>query len=251
MGSYRHPVHAGNAGDVWKHLILGEAASFMLNEEGLTRYSESHSGEPDHLLESDGQWLDGIGRIWPKRAMLDQFSYIRVLQEMNPEDLSRYPGSSTLVLRIAAKAKERMIVHLFDTGQEVAKSWEIWPNKPQVCLSFHQRDGYSGSKEFFSAGHGLLFIDPPYTSPDEVQKSDDLFASAADAGWTALCWYPIELRRSKFPCPARAFELEFSEAGLKSRRSSGAGMAAYGSGPLLRHLEGRASQFLEICKDLG
>ena len=34
MGHYDHRVHAGNAGDVWKHFLLLEAADCLLDIDG-------------------------------------------------------------------------------------------------------------------------------------------------------------------------------------------------------------------------
>ncbi|HNY34810.1 MAG TPA: hypothetical protein PKK68_09165, partial [Methanothrix soehngenii] len=65
MGRYDHRNHAGNAGDVWKHFILLEAADWLLASGGSLAYAESHAGRPEYILNAPGEWQGGIGRVWP------------------------------------------------------------------------------------------------------------------------------------------------------------------------------------------
>jgi 23S rRNA (adenine2030-N6)-methyltransferase len=46
MGHYDHRVHAGNAGDVWKHFLLLEAANYLLDSDSSLVYAESHVDAP-------------------------------------------------------------------------------------------------------------------------------------------------------------------------------------------------------------
>src|SRR5512138_2992478 len=99
--SYDHRVHAGNAGDVWKHFVLAEAVSFLLSCQSGLIYAESHVGRPEYLLDSRGEWNGGVGRCWRHLPALQNFCYFKILANLNPQGLRRYPGSALLVLEAA------------------------------------------------------------------------------------------------------------------------------------------------------
>ncbi len=73
MGHYDHRMHAGNAGDVWKHFLLLEAADCLLTPDSSLVYAESHVGRPEYSLKAAGDWEGGIGKIWPVLPSLLKF----------------------------------------------------------------------------------------------------------------------------------------------------------------------------------
>ena len=91
MGHYNHRVHAGNAGDVWKHFLLLEAADCLLDPDGSLVYAESHVGRPEYALRAPGDWEGGIGKIWPHLPSLKNFCYFDILADLNPENPSSFP----------------------------------------------------------------------------------------------------------------------------------------------------------------
>ena len=98
MGGYDHRVHAGNAGDVWKHFLLMEAADWLLKGSNRLIYAESHAGRPHYPLKAPGEWEEGIGRIWHLLPSLQSFAYFRILCKLNPpyslaSEERLYPGS--------------------------------------------------------------------------------------------------------------------------------------------------------------
>ncbi len=83
MDRYDHRVHAGNAGDVWKHFLLLEAADCLLEPGGSLIYAESHAGRPEYVLRAPGDWEGGIGKIQPLLPYLGNFSYFDILADLN------------------------------------------------------------------------------------------------------------------------------------------------------------------------
>ena len=63
---YSHRFHAGNVGDVWKHLVLVEVLSRVAGRPGRIVYCESHAGEGGYMLGPTGEWSEGIGRLWAR-----------------------------------------------------------------------------------------------------------------------------------------------------------------------------------------
>ncbi len=49
MGYYDHRRHAGNAGDVWKHFLLCEAAGFLISGGRHEICADSANGRPDSV----------------------------------------------------------------------------------------------------------------------------------------------------------------------------------------------------------
>src|SRR4030081_3789691 len=61
---YSHARHAGNAGDVLKHVALVALLEAMLRDPAPLEYVETHAGDGLYPLGSAGEWGDGVQRIW-------------------------------------------------------------------------------------------------------------------------------------------------------------------------------------------
>lgn len=263
MGHYNHRVHAGNAGDVWKHFLLLEAANCLLDPDSSLVYAESHVGHPHYSLKASGDWEGGIGRLWPFLPSLSNFCYFKILAELNADYSSidrngpLYPGSARLVYELALKKGTGLKAEIWDTDPDVSASWQKFISaaaasidspvsskshaSPASLLSgsshatmpvFHQADGFHGVLSWlrrFSSGDllpKLLFIDPPYIDPDDVLLSEKLLLEAKERGWIVLWWYMLDMKTA--PKDLAAFELHFSEVGLDAARWQGAAVAFAG-----------------------
>ncbi len=253
MGRYDHRVHAGNAGDVWKHFLLMEAADFLLALPGRLVYAESHAGRPHYLLESPGEWEGGIGRIWHSLPYLKAFSYFQVLSELNPSSATSsrgllYPGSARQIYELARRSGADLQARIWDNHPDVAASWQVYLQEETVrsaarppAFSFHQSDGFSGLLSSLSRPSsdtppaGLLFIDPPYVNPQDAPLAERLLQEARNRGWIVLWWHMTDIKT--VPEGLDTFELNFSQAGLEGGRWKGAAVAVAGAeGELLSHL---------------
>src|SRR5206468_2066056 len=58
---YAHARHAGNAGDVFKHVALLAVLDELLRDPAPLEYVETHAGDGLYPLGSVGEWSDGIG----------------------------------------------------------------------------------------------------------------------------------------------------------------------------------------------
>jgi hypothetical protein len=55
--SYVHRPRAGNAGDIWKHLVLTSLVDTLIASRELQAiYAESHAGRPRYRLRREGGW---------------------------------------------------------------------------------------------------------------------------------------------------------------------------------------------------
>ncbi len=253
MGHYDHRVHAGNAGDVWKHFLLLEAASCLLTPDSSLVYAESHVGRPEYSLKAHGDWEGGIGKIWPVLPSLLNFSYFDILADLNPHGLMCYPGSARMVWELARRKRARLKFEVWDIDAQVIAAWHEYPNHPEIpVFSIHLGDGFSGVASLLNRrAPGLLLIDPPFLDPKDVNSAEELFDKARELGWTVLCWHMVDtidrefLPESRFHDSFHEFSIQFARIGLDYSGAKGCAVAvACPNDSLMRRLEGRIGEFL-------
>jgi 23S rRNA (adenine2030-N6)-methyltransferase len=266
MKSYDHRVHAGNAGDVWKHFLLLETANHLLEPGGSLVYAESHAGRPEYVLSAPGEWEGGIGKIWPLLPFLGDFSYFEIVWDLNsaisspvqakkqdlgsnltpeyrsisgpiPGSIFRpiiYPGSIRLIYELARRKGANLQANVWDDDVNVACSWEGFAARarstksiPQSEIVFHQGDGFAGVlSNLCSSPPGLLFIDPAYIDTEDATLAEKLLQRAKDLGWIVLWWYMMDMPTA--PEGFDRFELRFSQAWLDGGKWKGAVVAFAG-----------------------
>lgn len=287
MSRYDHRVHAGNAGDVWKHFLLLEAADHLLEPGSSLVYAESHAGRPEYVLSAPGDWEGGIGKIWPLLPSLGDFSYFKILADLNSASPSpvqakqpihgsnltpdygpisgpifkpiTYPGSIRLICELAKRKGANLQACFWDDDEDVAGSWESFAARarstksiPQAKISFHLGDGFAGVLSCLcSSLPGLLFIDPAYIDPEDAILAEKLLQRAKDLGWIVLWWYMMDMQTA--PEGLDRFELRFSQAGLYGGRWKGAVVAFAGEDSdrydrLISHINQQIRKFFQILK---
>src|SRR3990172_1451019 len=71
--NYRHGFHAGNAADVFKHVVLVWLLRTLTAKEKPLLYFETHAGAGRYDLtrydpDGKGEWREGIARLWAETA---------------------------------------------------------------------------------------------------------------------------------------------------------------------------------------
>jgi 23S rRNA (adenine2030-N6)-methyltransferase len=249
--SYDHRVHAGNAGDVWKHFVLAETADLLLESGRGLVYAESHVGRPEYLLGSRGEWIGGIGRCWKHLPSLLNFCYFKVLADLNPHGLWRYPGSARLVLEASMRHGSKLQADVWDIDSEVAAAWTALPDLSGI--NFHKEDGFSGVVSLLDRSPpGLLLIDPPYVDAKDVTLAEDLLFRALERGWMVLWWSMMgtdAAPQSCSPYSPELLSLRFADAGMECGRWDGAIMALHGANHhLIERIQRQAAALLRILK---
>ncbi|MGB5100527.1 MAG: 23S rRNA (adenine(2030)-N(6))-methyltransferase RlmJ [Methanothrix sp.] len=248
MGHYDHRVHAGNAGDVWKHFLLLEAANYLLDSDSSLVYAESHVGRPGYALRAPGDWEGGIGKIQPHLPSLRNFCYFDILADLNQQSLIQglgiYPGSARLVMELAERKRAKLQAELWDIDAYVIDAWRQYQ---QIAL--HLGDGFSGVMSLLDRQPpGLLLIDPPFIDPSEAISAEKLFVAAKEKGCTVLCWYMMD-RDALASDSITKFSIEFSKIELDCGRARGCTIAlACPNDSLRRHLDGRIKTFINTMQ---
>lgn len=213
---YAHARHAGNAGDVFKHVALLAA----LRQLAPSTYLETHAGDGLYPLGSAGEWGDGIQRLWNYADGGLVGAYVDLVRGFSKKpDAARpdaYPGSPLLASRFVS----RQILYEIDP-QSASVLRRTLP-----AADVRVSDGLESSDPA-----GLVLIDPPYAQKQEW--TDAARAAGRLAGTPLLLWYPIKaLTRPraliaelvKHGVHGTAVELHWTPLRLKRDRLNGAGL---------------------------
>lgn len=223
---YAHARHAGNAGDVVKHVALIAVLEELLRDPLPLEYVETHAGDGVYPLGSVGEWGDGIGRLGTERAFASDAvrRYLELVQGLTGPRRA-YPGSP-LIARRLLRPQDRLLLHELDP-QSAAVLRRTVPS-----AEVRQDDGFAHLE---APQRGLTFVDPPYAQKQEW--TDAARAAARANGAPLLLWYPVKaLTRpraliaelSKQGVHGTAVELHWTPLRLRRERLNGSGLVFAG-----------------------
>ena len=212
--NYRHAYHAGNFADVVKHVTVLSVLEYLSRKPRPWSYIETHAGRGLYPLDGPeamrgGEWRDGIGRVAQQQDLPPAIeAYARLAGASAGRNIRRYPGSPLLVRRVMREEDRAILAEL--QPQEARQLKSLFRGDHQVAV--HQTDGYQALKAFLppNPARGLVLIDPPYESPDELGRLPDVLAAAAQRWETGIfaIWYPIKDRVELRPLMRRFAEVD-------------------------------------------
>lgn len=206
--NYEHAFHAGNAGDVLKHVVLVATMMQLLQKPTALFALDTHAGSGLYSLVSDqaqrtGEAEDGIRRLNIQSKFEDPvIEHYRqdVLACQQSHGPDTYPGSPWLIAHHLRNIDRLSACELDQPVYTELK--HLFAKNTQVAI--HHRDGYVALTALLppkyqpSINRGLVLIDPPY----ELQlKEFDVITrhlQTALQRWPQACylvWYPIKQRR--------------------------------------------------------
>lgn len=199
--NYRHSFHAGNVGDVLKHVALLELLRLLCAKEGALLYLDSHAGAGGYDLGGDaartGEWRQGVGRLWGATAAPPAVSrWLAAVAAWNEggQVLHRYPGSPGLAAD-ALRGQDRLL--LCESQPAVADALRRRLAGHDRRVQVIEGDGYHALKAHLPPPErrGLVLVDPPY----EAQQAEfDAIVAALREGLRRFptgvyaIWYPIK-----------------------------------------------------------
>jgi len=198
--NYRHAFHAGNHGDVLKHIVLARALSLLIAKNKPLAVLDAHAGVGRYDLSGvqatkTGEWQSGIAKLdddfAPEvEAVLEPFR--EILSAMNSDGDGRYyPGSPEIILRMI-RPTDRLIaneLHPLD-AVELKENYATVKNISAKQLDYVQA---IKSELPFRERRGLVLIDPPFEVLDETLRT----AQALEFGYRRMAtamfmiWYPV------------------------------------------------------------
>jgi len=232
--NYRHGYHAGNAADVFKHVVLVWLLHALTAKDKPLLYFETHAGAGRYDLtqfDTDkygetagassltrsprhhpgGEWRDGIARLWAGTTAPEAIAaYLDLVRAVNRGTLRNYPGSP-LIVNALLRPGDRMV--LCETLREEAESlYRCLPDDRRADV--HGEDGYRILKAQLPPPErrALVLIDPPYETPDDSERAVSALRDAHTRFPTGVyaLWYPI-----KQPAAVRRLHESLTGSGIR------------------------------------
>lgn len=218
--NYRHIYHAGNFGDVMKHVVLTLLLKRLLLKDTPLCVLDTHAGIGKYALASEeakktGEFQSGIAVLLRCSGLPEVFEpYIRAVRQCGcrPEDESGpgwYPGSPWIV-RHFLRSNDRLVLSELHS-EDVQTLRRTFAGDRQV--SVHHLDAYSALKAFLppQERRGLILIDPAFEVENEFELVVNGIAEALGRFSTGVyaVWFPIKDRR-----PVEVFYDDCRRAGI-------------------------------------
>ncbi|NJM34605.1 MAG: 23S rRNA (adenine(2030)-N(6))-methyltransferase RlmJ [Rhodomicrobium sp.] len=201
--NYRHAFHAGNHGDVLKHIVLTRILAALARKEKPYRVIDAYAGAGIYDLSGveagkTGEWQGGIGKLgepFPSEIETLLAPYRATIAALNPDRALRlYPGSPEIALGMM-RAGDRLIANELhpEDGERLARHFA---REPRVKVMRLDAEICVKASLPPPERRGLILIDPPYEQKDEAAKALRMLAEGLTRFATGIfmLWYPLKGR---------------------------------------------------------
>jgi 23S rRNA (adenine2030-N6)-methyltransferase len=250
--NYRHIFHAGNFADVAKHVGLLYCLQALKRKEAGFFALDSHAGRGFYDLQAaearkSGEAERGVQRLIVS-CLGDEFlaGYFAAIHARRGKRLPRYPGSPALIAQQLRPQDRALFVELMPAEARAAEREIESLGRVRTQID----DGYAALKAFLppEERRGLVLIDPPYESLDELKTMLQAFTEAYRR-WPNgiyLMWYPIRSAAQRSTVHARFEALRIPKMLLAdiAVHPDDAGLGLAGSGLMIVNPPYGADQFL-------
>ncbi len=199
MLSYRHGFHAGNFGDVIKHIVLVEILEHLGRKDAAFTYIDTHAGAGLYDLRSSfakklQEHQDGVSRLrppeWPELT-----GYFAAIQGVNAGgEMLHYPGSPLIALGLMRPQDNAWLFELHPADFRILKDQVGRRRAVQV----QQEDGFVRLPALLPppGRRGLVLIDPSYEIKADYDRVIRTLVRAHERFATGIyaIWYPVVLR---------------------------------------------------------
>jgi len=240
MLAYRHAFHAGNHGDVLKHIVLMLVLRYMNQKEKGWRFVDTHAGAGGYSLHStyakkNAEFNEGVGRLWGRTevppAVADFLDLIRQFNGGNT--LKQYPGSPAIANALCREQDQLRLFEMHPTDYRVLASYLAEEPGVEVKMS----DGFEGLKSRLPppTRRGVVLMDPSY----ELDRDYSAVVAALRDGMqrfadgTFMVWYPVVGKLPAVQLPKRLKALapkRWVHARLTVQKLDARGFGMAGSG---------------------
>lgn len=198
--NYRHIYHAGNFADVAKHVGLLFCLQALKRKEGAFFCLDTHAGRGFYDLQLTESVKSGEAERGAQQLVAQQLEaaplkeYFNALRARRGKRLARYPGSPAIIAQMLRPQDRAVFVEMLP-AEARAMERELESAGYSGRIAAQIGDGYAALKALLPPRErrGLVLIDPPYESVEELKLLLQSFKDAY-ARWptgTYLMWYPI------------------------------------------------------------
>jgi 23S rRNA (adenine2030-N6)-methyltransferase len=203
--NYRHAFHAGNFGDVLKHVVLMMLVEHLKKKPAPFLYLDTHAGGGMYDLseaeaQRSGEYKTGIGRLLEMPAAVlppEVAAYVSLVRDCagpGHSAITAYPGSPVVVNKLR-RPTDRIV--LAETHAKEFQSLRGLLGRGRL-ISILETDGYAALKAQLPPreNRGLVLIDPPYESDQEFDRILAALELAYERWPTGMycIWYPLTER---------------------------------------------------------
>ncbi|MFM1813422.1 MAG: Ribosomal large subunit methyltransferase [Pseudomonadota bacterium] len=201
--NYRHAYHAGNFGDVLKHVVLIHVLRHMVLKPSPFRVIDVHAGRGLYDLASEeaaktGEWREGVGCFFEDGSANEPLpealaNYVAVVRSFNPAGgLSAYPGSPAIA-RAALRVGDTLVANELNPEDNRALARRFAKDAQVRVMAV---DAYTALKSLLppKERRAVVLIDPPFEEAGEFDRMVKGLGEALRRFKTGvyLLWYPIK-----------------------------------------------------------
>jgi len=200
--NYRHAFHAGNFGDVLKHIVLVALLERLAQKDKPFFFLDTHAGRGRYDLDGEaarrsGEANGGVRRLATARGLPPLAErYLALVRGFDPDNAARirfYPGSPRIAAMLM-RPEDRAALCELAPRESAALHSEFGRDRR---FAVHLRDGYESLKALLppKERRGLALIDPPYEMQEQELAIVADSLAAAQRRWPQgvyAAWYPIK-----------------------------------------------------------
>jgi len=200
--NYRHAFHAGNFGDVLKHVVLLGLLDKLAQKDKPYFFLDTHAGRGRYDLEGEsarksGEAKAGIHRLAAAAGLPPLAArYVELVRRFDPANAAAircYPGSPCLAALVMRPDDRAALCEL--APREAGELRQEFARDPRFAV--HLRDGYESLRALLPPRErrGLVLIDPPYEAQEQELAAVADALVAAQRRWPQgvfAAWYPIK-----------------------------------------------------------
>jgi 23S rRNA (adenine2030-N6)-methyltransferase len=201
--NYRHAYHAGNHGDVLKHIVLTRLLTHLTKKDKPFCVIDAYAGTGLYRLDGveagkTREWEVGAGKLAePFAPEIEALiaPWRQIIAALNADGgLQLYPGSPEIAVRMM-RPGDRLIAN------------ELHPDDHALLAAQYQRDRRVFVTQIDATAcvkgncppterRGLILIDPPYEQPGETEKAARMLAEGLKRFSTGIfmLWYPVKAK---------------------------------------------------------
>ncbi|MFM8769817.1 MAG: 23S rRNA (adenine(2030)-N(6))-methyltransferase RlmJ [Rubrivivax sp.] len=198
MLAYRHAFHAGNHGDVLKHIALMQVLRHMNLKDKGWRFVDTHAGAGGYSLHStyakkNGEYTQGVGRLWGRTDVPAPVAdYLDLIRQFNGgSTLKQYPGSPAIANALCREQDQLRLFEMHPTDYRVLASYLAEEPGVEVKMS----DGFEGLKSRLPppTRRGVVLMDPSYELDRDYSRVVTALRDGMQrfADGTFMVWYPL------------------------------------------------------------
>ena len=202
--NYRHAFHAGNHGDVLKHVLLMRVLGYLTQKNAALAVLDAHAGIGRYDLSGiealkTGEWRGGIGKLL-SATLNDQHSallspYLDAVRASNADaTLKHYPGSPVLARSLLRRGDRLVLNELHPQDFESLQA--VFANDRQVRVTSVDAAQAVRAALPFPEKRGLVLLDPAFEATDETAGVARMVEQALRrmATLCMMIWYPVTTR---------------------------------------------------------